>query len=62
MWVKWGNDDIWENGMVILLLMTTNNDERFEIAPEEDAVVGTEILDPNLPSNLDFDQREPAII
>ena len=48
--------------MVILLLMTTNNDERFEIAPEEDAVVGTEILDPNLPSNLDFDQREPAII
>lgn len=47
---------------VILLLMATNNEERFEIAPEEDAVVGTEILDPNLPSNLDFDQREPALI
>jgi hypothetical protein len=42
--------------------MAANKEERFEIAPEDDIVVGTEIIDPNLPSNLDFDQREPALI
>lgn len=42
--------------------MATNKEERFEIAPEEDAVVGTEVLDPNLPSNLDFDHHQPAAI
>lgn len=39
----------------------SKNEDRFEIAPEEE-VVGTEILDPTLPSNLDFEQGERAAI
>lgn len=31
--------------------------EMFEISDQND-VVGTEIMDPNLPSNLDFDEKE----
>ena len=36
--------------------MAHKNEERFEIAPSDEVEVGTEILDPNLPSNLDFEQ------
>ena len=32
--------------------------EMFEIKDKNDAVVGTEIFDPNLPSNIDFDEKE----
>ena len=38
------------------------HDERFEIAPPEDVEVGTEILDPTLPSNIDFDEKYKATI
>lgn len=34
----------------------TNKDELFEIAPQDN--VGTEILDPTMPSNLDFELPE----
>lgn len=34
----------------------TNKDELFEIAPPDN--VGTEILDPTMPSNLDFELPE----
>ena len=42
--------------------MARMNEERFEIAPSEEVQVGTEVLDPDLPSNLDFDQPAPKSI
>ena len=32
--------------------------EMFAIGESDEPVVGTEIFDPNMPSNLDFDSKE----
>ena len=43
---------------ILVRLDMSKDIEMFAIGESDEPVVGTEIFDPNMPSNLDFDSKE----